>query len=363
MSVFDDTPAPFPFAIDFKSLNPTDAGPYRLAIGTTERWVFIVMSIFWLLFVPGLVLGATWPNKPDGYGGTTHLIGIALALAYIVLTGRHWLVTNIDGSSRTVDVSFLQGHAHVRTRSLFARSEWQTPLANFEGVGIERRGTGGGGAAAPKHAVVMLWHPDRAKSIPLRIDEARRVGANSARKYASALNVPVIETVRDMDGTPGYPPEQLVVSGWQGMKLSWLTRGFAAATAGFCGLTGYTLADGAVDPAYPVLAAVFALATAGLVLFARHYVQDMREDDDCIVVRAGTLIMRPQRIQKSHILSLNHRSGRMRTTKFNIETPWLKLSIAGRHLPFVIDLQSDLVRTDRLTALAAEAAGLRASKT
>jgi hypothetical protein len=52
MSVYDDIPADFPLNVDIKE-RPVS---YVLDVSTSEKIIYVVMSIFWLLFIPLMIM-------------------------------------------------------------------------------------------------------------------------------------------------------------------------------------------------------------------------------------------------------------------------------------------------------------------
>jgi hypothetical protein len=76
--------------------------------------------------------------------------------------------------------------------------------------------------------------------------------------------------------------------------------------------------------------------------------------DDAVWISTAALLSRRRRIDPRKIVTLQHLEGYgsgMGTVKFDTHTPWIKLRVEGRALPFIVDMQSDYVDEKKLGAV------------
>ena len=83
--------------------------------------------------------------------------------------------------------------------------------------------------------------------------------------------------------------------------------------------------------------------------------------DDAVWIQTAALLSRRRRIDPQKIVALEHREGHgMDPTdvtpydthmRMATHTPWIKLRVQGRALPFIVDMQADYVDEKKLSAV------------
>lgn len=349
MSVFDDIPEAFPLDVPLTRLPVS----YTLRLDNGERIVTLGLAAFWLLLVPGLILLSTDAFTP-WQGGSDTLIkaGALLAsVAYLALALRYWLGPAIAASLRQAEVTITPTQVAARVKGLGGTQSWSRPLAEYEGVALVDRGTLAIGERKFPVAAVVLKHAQEAFSVPIVIGEARKVDARAVARKARQLGIAAI------DGTLTAATEQplaagtIVVNRFQAFKLRALSWALSLSVIGGATTCLWHGWNESLDPACVILSALGAAVVAAMHAFAAHYVVTMREAGDAIEIDTAAVVRSRHRLTRDRIVALSHREGRTHTPRHRVHAPWLKLSIAGRRWPFVIDLQSDYVDEQRLEAL------------
>ena len=197
-------------------------------------------------------------------------------------------------------------------------------------------------------ASVVLKHPDPARSVPIAINAAERIGKKTVVRKAAQLGLAALEGVGDESGEAAYPPGTIIVNRFQSFKVRALYWLFAAVTALFVAITVYQLFTGAVEPVWPILAAIFVIITAAMHVYMMRYVVDLGMHDGMVWLRSAALISRTHRVAPDQIFELGHSESHYRVGRQITHTPWIRMRVHGYFLPFIIDMQSDYVDEKKL---------------
>lgn len=354
MSLFDGIPADFPLDIDL-TRRPVS---YSLRIDTADRIVVTILSVFWLIFgsvgVPVLVWEfAGLVGLPAGFDNVAALV---VAVVYLIGFGGWWFWPQINGAFHTVNVTIPDRQVDVATRKLTGSESWSLPIADFKGVALLNLGTHTVGEQKLPIASVVLKHPDPARSVPVAINAAARIGQKTVVRKAAQLGLSVLEGVGDESGETAYPPGTIIVNRYQALKVRALYWLFVAVAAVFVAGTIYQMAVGAADPVWPILAAVFVAVALAMHVYMMRYVVDLGMHDGQVWLRSAALVFRIHRVVLDQIYELGHSEGRRDIGRHSTHTPWIKMRIHGYFLPFIIDMQSDYVDEKKLQQMRA---GLR----
>lgn len=115
----------------------------------------------------------------------------------------------------------------------------------------------------------------------------------------------------------------------------------AALATGICVLWTMFAPD---EPVAPILAGLALLLLAALLVYARSYVIRMESDaSELILTTLGMLSPTAHRIPRGSVERIGSHDGWIDNSI--VQAPWLTLRVAGRTLPFVLDLQAE--RIDR----------------
>lgn len=113
-------------------------------------------------------------------------------------------------------------------------------------------------------------------------------------------------------------------------------------------------AEGGVLAPLPVrLAWAFALSALGLgflggmVAYARCYV--VRLDYDAGTAHVRTLLGE-RAVPVDHFAGARHHAGQL-TLRQHVDAPWISLRVRGRRLPYILDLQGEVMDADALDRL------------
>jgi hypothetical protein len=143
--------------------------------------VLAVASVWLAVAVRGAVAGN--PAIVPGLGSSGAYCAGAVGAALAVL-GLHWALRR-----RTVVVD--RGALLVTERSLFGGRRWREPLANYREIRgrIEQRPHRYG---PRRWHVVMLWHPEPARTIELARARDPAAARSRAQEYARRFGLPLV---------------------------------------------------------------------------------------------------------------------------------------------------------------------------
>lgn len=346
MSLFDGVPTDFPLDIDLAK-RPVS---YRLRVDTIERVYVTVMFVVWLVFGGiGLPLLMMWLTAELGLSlATIRISAIVVGIGYVLGFGIWWFWSRINASFHTANIRISDGQVEVATRDLIRRNSWSMPIAEFEGVALLNLGTRMVNNDKIPVASVVLKHPDPARSVPVAINAAERIGKKTVARKAAQLGLPVLAGVGDDTGEAAYPPGTVFVNRYQSLKVRLVYWGFAAVGAMFIGGSLYQWHTGAIDPVWPALAVVFVIVVAAMHVYMMRYVVHLSLHDGQVWMRTAALVSPTHRIAPEQITELGHSQGRFQTSRHSIHTPWIKMRIDGYFLPFIVDMQADYVDERKL---------------
>jgi hypothetical protein len=340
MSVYDDIPATFPLNVDVKQRPVT----YVLDISTSDKVVFTLMSLFWLAFIPLMIMIQVIGEPADRpRPAWVFPAGVTVSFAYVLIAGRYWLWRNIASCFNRVTVTLGESEVAVEQHRLFSRKRWTEPLANFIGVGIENRGTHVVDKAKVPVAAIVLKHPDDSRSIPIAIDAAKKTTARRASQRAQSLNLPELEGIMAGNSTEAYIAGTVVHNRWQALKV-WLISAFLAALTAYFALSAlYQYVFSTFDPAFAILAGVLLVAVLGMHIFTRRYVVSLIDDPASggVRIKTAALVAGRHAFATGDIASVSHNEGKMQA-RSSVHAPWVTLRLKnGRS--FIIDMQSEFV--------------------
>lgn len=356
MSLFEKPPAGFPFAANV-STRPTS---FTLRSDISDSIVTTLLAVFWVLFGTAVIYSLTYETigSEAGWETTTWWIAILLCLAYIAGALAYFTPAVLE-DLRTVDVTITDTDVAVTVSTPISKTSWSDPIATYEGVANMNLGMHDLGDEKVIVGSVVLKHPDPSRSVPLIIREQQRIGRNTASKIAGQFNLPVLEGVGDDSGEAAYPDGTLVVNKWQARKVRLVYWGMVIV----CGLLALFVLKQVASGEVGAQTLLWLFPLAGLLgamqVFGSCYVTAMREWRGEIWVRTASLQMSEYKFAPSRVKSIRRFEGKSgggystynsHTTRTH--TPWLKLSVQGYVLPFVIDLQAEYVNEkgiDRLT--------------
>ena len=94
------------------------------------------------------------------------------------------------------------------------------------------------------------------------------------------------------------------------------------------------------------------LCATGMWLYMSLYVIRLaREGDQVEFTTLSPFGQSKQVFPVSAMASKTDHDGHLRTTKFDINAPWISLRVQGRLFPFILDMQSDFVDKKRISKL------------
>jgi hypothetical protein len=95
------------------------------------------------------------------------------------------------------------------------------------------------------------------------------------------------------------------------------------------------------------------MATAAAIYtFASRYVTGLRVRDDRLEIATAVPYKSPHLVALTRIRSAERRRGRSgQGTALPVDAPWISLRVDGFWLPFVVDLQSEVVNVPGIQAL------------
>ncbi len=348
MSVFDGVPDPLPFDADISQRPAT----FVLRPERSDRYIIGFIALFWLLFGPVLT-ALVVASLALAFGLLDYLRPVLIASAVIAFVVYiWWWWAEFIATFRVVNVTISDDSVDVHERDLVRNRTWSHLLTDYEGVGIVNLGTRLIGFSKTPLASVMLKHPDPARSVPLAIDRANRIGRPAVNQKARQLGVPALAGISGVKGKESYPADAIVVNRRQALKMRLIQAGAVLALLFFAGsaIRQYGVAE--PDPVWAIIAMIFVAVLIAIQMYARQYVFEMRQQDAEIALRTGAILFPWRRFPRQRIRALDHKEGRMSTYKHTVHTPYVKMRVEGYTFPFVIDMQSDFVDEGRLRGLA-----------
>ncbi|MCH9807395.1 MAG: hypothetical protein K0U74_06670 [Alphaproteobacteria bacterium] len=350
MSLFEKPPSEFPFAAQLGD------PPVSFVIKSdfTDRIVTTVLAVFWLLFgtaVIYMLVHETIGTEP-AWQETANWAAIGLCLAYIGAALAYFTPAVLE-NFRTVAVTITEHEVAVSVATPISRISWRDPLTVYEGVANLNLGMHDLGDEKVVVGSVVLKHPDPARSIPVVIREQQRIGKNTVRKVAQHFQLPVLEGVGDESGQAAYPDGTLVVNKWQSLKVRLVYWAMILVFALLAILVVRQVATGAEGPGSLLWLPLFAGLIGLMQVFGSCYVTAMREWQGDIWIRTAAIQFREYKIAPKRVHGIKRFEGGSRgaTTSTQPRTPWIKLSVRGHLLPFVIDLQADYVNENGIYKL------------
>jgi hypothetical protein len=269
LSLFDGVPSEFPLNIDLTK-RPVS---YILRANPGDRNVVIILSIFWLVFgALGIFFGIR--SYPDAIPILKNHIDLAaggLAAIYVIVAGGWWFWPQINEGFYIAEVSISDSQVDVTTHDLVRRESWSYKLADFEGVALLNLGTRDVGERKFPIASVVLKHPDPARSVPVAINAAEKIGAKTVARKAQQLNLPVLEGVGDGSGEAAYPAGTVIVNRFQALKVRAVYWALAAITVGSGLASLYQLSTGSLDSVWPMIFVVFLPFAIAMHIYATCY--------------------------------------------------------------------------------------------
>ncbi len=349
MSVFDEVPHPFPLDVPMKRL-PVE---FKLAVEPAQRVALLIMSVFWAIAVPAGLIGMAEPMKPWA-GDPNWLFRAALMVAlavFVVLGHGRWLGPMILRLAKSARVRITRTDVDVVEWGLLGRRSWTSPLAEFSGVGIEDWGRLQERQDKSPLLAVVLKHPDERRSIPIVIDRAQRVKTSVAERKAAQLGVAVLASAAAAVAGAQTPTGTLVVNRWQATKVRVLLAIVSGVGVGVALWLGWLGAHEGSRVMLALAGGTMALAAAMLV-FAGRYVTAMRVVGDRLEITTAAPFFSKRLVPLDRLRSAERRRGRSgQGTRLPVDAPWLSLRVDGVNLPFVVDLQSEVVEVAGIQAL------------
>lgn len=157
----------------------------------------------------------------------------------------------------------------------------------------------------------------------------------------------------------------LLENRWQATKVRWITWAFAIWAVGWlywawtmAETYGLSPGDGGVLRPLPQrlgLATLFAtigvLPLAGMVLYASLYLRRIEREGDAVIVTVlGLFASAQHRYRVSDFERATKHEGRLEL-RSSVHAPWLTLRVAGRRLPYIVDVQAERVDVAQIVAL------------
>ncbi len=349
MSLFEKPPAEFPFAADI-SKRPAS---FTIKSDITDSIVVTLLALFWLVFGTVLIyflVHETIGTEP-GWEATAGWIAIILCLAYIAGALAYFTPAVLE-NFRTVEVNIDETDIAVTVANPISKSSWSDPISTYEGVANLNLGMHDLGGEKVVVGSVILKHPDPSRSVPVIIREQQRIGKNTVPKIAGQIGLPVLDGVGDETGEAAYPDGTLVVNKWQSLKVRLVYWAIIIVSALLTILVIREVASGREGAETLLWLLLMAAFVGGMQLFGSCYVTAMREWQGDIWVRTAAIQLREYRIEPSRVRSIKRFEGKSNRYKTGGQhTPWIKLSVKGHLLPFVIDLQADYVNENGIYKL------------
>lgn len=149
----------------------------------------------------------------------------------------------------------------------------------------------------------------------------------------------------------------LVANTRQVKKLRVLTWSFTLLAFGAFGAFAHAALSASQDMTWYVLAPFAAWAAIGMHVYSAHYVAAMHEDGDAVVLSTAALPPRTHRIPFERIGRRVLHDGRLELGDApSVRAPWITLPVAGLRLPFIVDMQAEVVDVQAICRLDKRAA-------
>lgn len=157
----------------------------------------------------------------------------------------------------------------------------------------------------------------------------------------------------------------LLENRWQARKVRWITWAFAVWAVGWvywawtvAETYGLSPGDGGVLRPLPERLGVAAgmvcvgvLPLAGMMLYLSIYLRRIERDGDAVVVTVlGLFASAQHRYRVADFEGAGRHDGQL-NLRSRVNAPWLTLRVAGRRLPYIVDVQAERVEVAQIVAL------------
>jgi hypothetical protein len=152
---------------------------------------------------------------------------------------------------------------------------------------------------------------------------------------------------------------------WQAKKVRWLTIALAVWCIGWLYWAWDTLHAYGVEPAdggllkpfserlqmAVIIAVLGAFPVAGMVFYSTLYITKVERDGATVALTTlGVFGSTVHRYDAAAFTQGRQYEGWM-SARTKVHAPWLALRVAGRRIPFVVDLQAEVIKIGALEAL------------
>jgi hypothetical protein len=144
----------------------------------------------------------------------------------------------------------------------------------------------------------------------------------------------------------------LVSNTRQVKKLRVLTWSFTLLGLASIAAAVYSALDPAADATWYILGPFGALVAIGMHVYSARYVAAMHEEGDAVVLSTAAIPARTHRVPFERIGRRVLHDGKLEMGDApSVHAPWITLPVAGYRLPFIIDMQAEVVEVQAIMRL------------